>query len=56
MPGLELQASGGVRHLDYVLAAQAQGCAGIVLGRSLLEGKLRLPEALARVAAAAGAR
>ena len=39
-----------------MLAAQAQGCAGIVLGRSLLEGKLRLPEALARVAAAAGAR
>ena len=56
VPGLELQASGGVRHLDDVLAAQAQGCAGIVLGRSLLEGKLRLPEALARVAAAAGAR
>jgi len=47
VPGLELQASGGVRHLDDVLRAQAQGCAGIVLGRSLLEGKLQLPEALA---------
>lgn len=53
VPGLELQASGGVRHLDDVLQAQAQGCAGIVLGRSLLEGKLRLPEALAHTAALA---
>ena len=53
VPDLELQASGGVRHLDDVLQAQAQGCAGIVLGRSLLEGKLALPEALARTAAAA---
>ena len=52
VPDLELQASGGVRHLDDVLQAQAQGCAGIVLGRSLLEGKLALPEALARTAAA----
>ena len=53
VPGLDLQASGGVRHLDDVLQAQAQGCAGIVLGRSLLEGKLALPEALARTAVAA---
>ena len=48
VPGLELQASGGVRDLADVLAAQAQGCAGIVLGRSLLEGRLQLPGALAR--------
>lgn len=52
VPGLELQASGGVRHLDDVLQARAQGCAGIVLGRSLLEGKLRLPEALSNNATA----
>jgi len=50
VPGVELQASGGVRDLDDVLQAQAQGCAGIVLGRSLLEGRLQLPEALARTA------
>ncbi len=50
VPGLELQASGGVRDLDDVLQAQAQGCAGIVLGRSLLEGRLQLPEALGRTA------
>ena len=53
VPGVQLQASGGVRDLDDVLAAQAQGCAGIVLGRSLLEGRLRLPEALERAGARA---
>lgn len=47
VPGLALQASGGVRDLADVVAARAQGCAGIVLGRSLLEGRLQLPEALA---------
>lgn len=50
VPALQLQASGGVRHLDDVLQARAQGCAGIVLGRSLLEGRLQLPEAFARLA------
>ncbi len=54
VPGLELQASGGVRDLDDVLQAQAQGCAGIVLGRALLEGRLQLPEAFERAAAQAG--
>ena len=48
VPDVELQASGGVRDLADVLAAQACGCAGIVLGRSLLEGRLQLPEALER--------
>ena len=47
VPGLQVQASGGVRHLDDVRQAQRQGCAGVVLGRALLEGKLQLPEALA---------
>lgn len=51
VPALELQASGGVRDLDDVLAARTTGCAGVVLGRSLLEGRLELPQALARVAA-----
>jgi len=50
VPGVELQASGGVRDLADVLAARELGCAGIVLGRSLLEGRLELPEALDRVA------
>jgi len=51
VPGVELQASGGVRDLADVLAAQEHGCAGIVLGRSLLEGRLQLPEALQRAGA-----
>ena len=46
-PALQIQASGGVRELGDVVAAKAQGCAGIVLGRALLEGKLDLAEALA---------
>ena len=46
-PGLQVQASGGVRDVADVARAKEQGCAGIVLGRALLEGKLGLPEALA---------
>ena len=46
-----LQASGGVRDLDDVLQSRAQGCAGVVLGRSLLEGRLQLSQALAAVGA-----
>ena len=46
-PALQVQASGGVRELADVVAAKAQGCAGIVLGRALLEGKLDFAEALA---------
>jgi len=46
-PTLQVQASGGVRDLADVVAAKSQGCAGIVLGRALLEGKLDLGEALA---------
>jgi len=46
-PSLRVQASGGVRDVADVAAAQRQGCAGIVLGRALLEGRLDLAEALA---------
>jgi phosphoribosylformimino-5-aminoimidazole carboxamide ribotide isomerase len=46
-PSLQVQASGGVREVADVAAARQQGCAGIVLGRALLEGKLDLTEALA---------
>jgi phosphoribosylformimino-5-aminoimidazole carboxamide ribotide isomerase len=46
-PALQVQASGGVRELADVANAKSQGCAGIVLGRALLEGKLDLAEALA---------
>lgn len=45
-PHLELQASGGARNTGDVLAARAAGCAGIVLGRALLEGRVVLHDAL----------
>ncbi|MEZ0469935.1 1-(5-phosphoribosyl)-5-[(5-phosphoribosylamino)methylideneamino]imidazole-4-carboxamide isomerase [Luteimonas salinilitoris] len=46
-PALQLQASGGVRDAGDVAAARETGCAGIVLGRALLEGRLTLADALA---------
>ncbi|MDB6162649.1 MAG: hisA [Xanthomonadaceae bacterium] len=46
-PELELQASGGVRGIDDVIGAHAAGCAGVVLGKALLEGRLDIAEALA---------
>lgn len=46
-PALRLQASGGVRDARDVAAAREAGCAGIVLGRALLEGRLTLADALA---------
>ena len=46
-PTLAIQASGGARNAEDVMAARAAGCAGIVLGKALLVGNLQLPEALA---------
>ena len=46
-PQVALQASGGARDLDDVRGAREAGCAGIVLGKSLLEGWVGLPEAMA---------
>jgi len=45
-PQLQIQASGGARDLADVIAARDAGCAGIVLGKALLEGRLDLGEAL----------
>ena len=45
-PELALQASGGARGIEDVIAAREAGCAGIVLGKALLEGRLDLAEAL----------
>jgi phosphoribosylformimino-5-aminoimidazole carboxamide ribotide isomerase len=45
-PGLAVQASGGVRDLEDVKALKGKA-AGVILGRSLLEGHLDLVEALA---------
>ena len=47
-PGVAVQASGGVRDADDVRDARGAGCAGAVLGRALLEGRLHLADALAQ--------
>lgn len=46
-PALAVQASGGIRDAADVRGAREAGCAGAVLGKALLEGRLRLDEALA---------
>jgi phosphoribosylformimino-5-aminoimidazole carboxamide ribotide isomerase len=45
--GFALQASGGVRDVADVAATRDAGCAGAVLGKALLEGRLTVEEALA---------
>jgi len=47
LPAVAVQASGGVRDVADIRAAKAAGCAGAVLGKALLEGRLQLQEALA---------
>jgi phosphoribosylformimino-5-aminoimidazole carboxamide ribotide isomerase len=51
-PGVAVQASGGVRDAADVRNARLSGCAGAVLGRALLEGRLQLADALAEEPAA----
>jgi phosphoribosylformimino-5-aminoimidazole carboxamide ribotide isomerase len=46
-PQVALQASGGVRDAADVHAARAAGCAGVVLGKALLEARLELAEVMA---------
>ena len=45
-PHLQVQASGGARNVDDVRAARRTGCAGIILGKALLEGRLSVTEAI----------
>lgn len=45
-PALAVQASGGVRDAADVSGARRTGCAGAVLGKALLEGRLSLEDAL----------
>lgn len=51
LPGVSLQASGGIRGVADVLLARAAGCSGAVLGKALLDGRFALDEAVAEVAA-----
>ena len=46
-PTLAVQASGGVRSVDDIVAARAAGAKGVILGRALLEGRFTIEEALA---------
>jgi len=46
IPNVSVQASGGVRDLSDIPAARAANCAGIILGRALLEGRFTLQQAL----------
>ena len=48
-PQLHLQASGGIRSVDDILAAARLGCAGVVLGKALLDGRFSLTDALSGV-------
>ena len=46
-PGILVQASGGARDIADVHATREVGCAGVVLGKALLNGQLRVRDALA---------
>lgn len=46
-PQLQWQASGGIGSLNDIRALRGSGVAGVILGRSLLEGKFTLQEAIA---------
>lgn len=45
-PEIQWQASGGIGSLDDIKALVPTGVAGVILGRSLLEGKFTLAEAI----------
>lgn len=45
-PGLQVQASGGVRNVSDLVAVRAAGCSGAVIGKALLEGGVALADAL----------
>jgi phosphoribosylformimino-5-aminoimidazole carboxamide ribotide isomerase len=50
LPGVQVQASGGVHAVGDVSQAKAAGCGGIVLGRALLEGRFTLEQAFVEAA------
>ena len=46
VPGVSVQASGGVRDVADILSARSVGCGGAVLGKALLENRFSLKGAL----------
>lgn len=47
VPEVAVQASGGTRHAADVRGVRKLGCAGVILGKALLEGRLSIGEAVA---------
>ena len=47
MTGLPVQYSGGISSIEDVLAAAAAGATGVIVGKALYEGRIKLAEALA---------
>ncbi|KAG1313317.1 hypothetical protein G6F62_014102 [Rhizopus arrhizus] len=47
LPGVAVQASGGIRDVADVGEARDAGCGGAILGKALLEQRMDLAEALA---------
>jgi len=47
LPGVAVQASGGIRDVADVAEARSAGCGGAILGKALLEQRMDLAEALA---------
>lgn len=45
-PDVQLQASGGVRGIEDIIGSRDAGCRAVILGRSLLEGRFDLAQAL----------
>ncbi|MGB5950889.1 MAG: 1-(5-phosphoribosyl)-5-[(5-phosphoribosylamino)methylideneamino]imidazole-4-carboxamide isomerase [Ornithinimicrobium sp.] len=47
-PGLHVQASGGVRDAADLRSADKTGCAGVILGKALLEGRVSIADAVSQ--------
>jgi phosphoribosylformimino-5-aminoimidazole carboxamide ribotide isomerase len=48
-PELQLQASGGMRGIEDIVASRESGCSGAVLGKALLEGRFGIGDAVREV-------
>ena len=44
IPALELTASGGVSNMEDIIELEKIGCAGVILGKAIYEGKIKLEE------------
>jgi phosphoribosylformimino-5-aminoimidazole carboxamide ribotide isomerase len=44
LPGLKLIASGGVSSLENIRELEQIGCAGVIVGKAIYEGRIKLPE------------